>query len=59
LKGRAVVELALQAEHIDARIAKRASMSPEWKSRSLTSSTDVRAFIDSVRQQMTKWSGDE
>jgi aspartate oxidase len=59
LKGRAVVELAAQADHIDARIAKRASMTPEWLLHTLRSSADVRGFIDAVKRQMTKWSSDE
>jgi hypothetical protein len=59
LKGHAVVELAAQADHIDARIAKRAGMTPEWLPHTLRSSADVRGFIDAVKRQMTKWSSDE
>jgi hypothetical protein len=59
LKGRAVIELAPQAEHIDARIAKRASMVPEWLPHTLKSSADVRTFVDAVKRQMSKWSADE
>ena len=59
LKGRAVVELALQADHIDARIAKRASMTPDWAAYSLKSSADTRTFFDSVKRQMNNWSADE
>ena len=59
LKGRAVVELAAGADHIDARIAKRASMTPEWMTTTLMTNADTRAFVDSVKRQMTKWSSDE
>ena len=59
LKGRAVVELDIQAGHIDARIARRASMTPEWMPHTLSSSADVRGFIDSVKRQLTKWNSDE
>ena len=59
LKGRAVVELTVQADHIDARIAKRVSVTPEWATHTLKSSADTRTFLDNVKRQMSKWSSDE
>ena len=59
LKGRAVVELAIVAGRIDARLARRASRVPEWVAHRLNNSADVRGFVDNVRRQMARWSSDE
>ncbi|MEO7851053.1 MAG: hypothetical protein ABIR94_02200 [Rubrivivax sp.] len=59
LKGRAVVELAAAEDHIDVRLAKRASASPEWSRHQLRSSADVRGFVDQVKRTLARWSNDE
>lgn len=59
LKGRAVVELAAAGDHIDARLAKRATASPEWTLHKLQSSPDVRGFVEQVKRTLARWSNDE
>ncbi|HEY1392728.1 MAG TPA: hypothetical protein VFV25_05105 [Methylibium sp.] len=59
LKGQAVIELALDGAQIHARIAKRPARSPEWETRALKNSADVRQFIADVKKRLANWSSDE
>jgi hypothetical protein len=55
LKGRPVIELALADGRIDARLAKKPALTPEWQRHALTGAADVRRFVDTVRQQLRRW----
>ena len=59
LKGQSVVELSVKEATIEARLAKRLARSPEWTAYTLKSSADVRRFVDAVRQQLSRWEGDD
>lgn len=56
LRGFVVVELSPGETTIDTRLAKRPARTPEWTRQSLKSSADVRRFVESVRQQLVRWS---
>lgn len=56
LRGLAVVELQAQPERIDARLVKRPQRTPEWTSHALRSGADVRRFVETVKQQLARWS---
>lgn len=56
--GMTVLELALDDQAIVARLAKRPARTPEWATHSLKASTDLRRFMDNVKQQVARW-GDE
>jgi len=55
LQGRPVIELSAADARIDARLARRPATSPEWQRHALASATDVRRFVDTVRQQLRRW----
>ena len=61
LKGLMVIELqaAPDAPAILARLAKRPSQRPEWTSQKLTSSADVRKWLDGVRQALKRWDDED
>lgn len=59
LKGQPVIELAVDGVAIRARIAKRPARSPEWETRVLKNSADVRQFTADVKKRLEQWSGDE
>jgi len=58
-KGCRVVELQRGATGIDARLAKRPAATPQWTTSALRSSAEVRRFVDTVKQQLARWSDDE
>lgn len=59
LGGRAVIELAVEAGAIQARLARRPAVTPEWERLALKSSAEVRKFADEVKKRLTRWQDDE
>ena len=59
LKGRSIVDLAAGDAAITARLVKRPVLTPEWTTHTLKNAADVRRFVDTVRQQLARWSSDE
>jgi hypothetical protein len=61
LKGLPVIELQVDDTHpaILARLAKRPSQRPEWASKTLKSSADVRQWLEGVRQQLKRWDDED
>ena len=59
LKGQSVVELTLAGAAIQARLVKQPARTPEWTAHQLRNAADVRRFVDTVRQQLARWGGDE
>jgi hypothetical protein len=59
LKGRGIVELVAGDSAITARLVKRPALTPEWTTHTLKNSADVRRFVDTVKQQLARWSSDE
>ena len=55
LRGRPVIELTAGEGRINAQLARRPAMSPEWQRHELASGADVRRFVDTVRQQLRRW----
>jgi hypothetical protein len=55
LEGRPVIELAVADGRIDARLAKKPALSPEWQRHALAGAADLRRFVDTVRQQLRRW----
>jgi len=55
-KGRAVIALAATDTTIEAKLARRPAVTPEWTTHVLKGSPDVRKFVDAVRQQAARWS---
>jgi len=55
IKGRPVLTLEAGADAIQARVARRPALSPEWQSHTLASGADLRRFVDTVRQALRRW----
>jgi hypothetical protein len=58
-QGRPVAEFTLEAESIRVRTVKQPSTSPEWTTRLLTNSADVRKFVEEFERQCSRWSDRE
>ena len=61
LKGLTVIELqvAPDAPAIQVRQAKRPSQRPEWTTHTLSSSAEVRKWIDGVRLALKRWDDED
>ena len=56
LQGQRVIELGVDGGALQARVAKRPARSPEWDTRTLKNSADVRQFTDEIKRRLGRWS---
>ncbi len=54
-KGRPAVTLAVEGAQLKVQLARRPAVSPEWESRTLKNSADVRRFGDDAKQRVARW----
>ncbi len=59
LRGKPVVELTVAGAAIQARLARRLALTPEWDSRELKASPDTRKLIDEVKKRLARWDSEE
>ena len=57
--GKRVVELALDGDAIQARLARRLTLTPEWDRITLKSAADQRKLVDEVKKRLARWEHDE
>ena len=56
LRGQPVIRLAVDGAVLKAEIAKRPDRTPEWETRLLKTSAEVRQFGEEVKRRLDKWS---
>jgi hypothetical protein len=60
LRGRRVAELAVVDDGIEARLARRLAMTPEWDRRVLKNANEQRQWLDDLKKRLARWeSGDD
>ncbi len=55
LKGRAVIELAVEDGAIAVRLARRLAMTPEWDRQLVQSGADQRKLVDEIKRRLERW----
>jgi len=55
LRGKRVVELDIDDNSLQARIARKPALTPEWDRLVLHSTTDQRKFNDEVKKRLARW----
>ena len=58
-QGRRVVELAVGAATIAAKLARRPASTPEWDRFTLRSAADQRKLVDELKKRLARWEHDE
>ena len=58
-RGKRVVELAVEGEAIQAKLARRLALTPEWDRLAVKSATEQRKLIDEVKKRLARWEHDE
>jgi hypothetical protein len=58
-QGRPVAENKLEGESIRVRTVKQPSASPEWNTKVLTNSAEVRKFVEEFERQCSHWNDRE
>lgn len=59
LRGKRVVELALDEGVIQAKLARRLMLTPEWDRVTVKSSADQRKLVDEVKKRLARWETEE
>ena len=59
MRGKRVVELAVEGAAINAKLARRLMLTPEWDRMTLKSAADVRKSIDEVKKRLARWEHEE
>ena len=55
LRGKRVVELAVESEAIKARLARKLALTPQWDTQTVQSTTEQRKLVDEVKRRLARW----
>lgn len=55
LRGKTVVQLAVEDGAVAARLARRLALTPEWDRQRVASGADQRKLLDEVRRRLERW----
>lgn len=55
LRGKRVVDLAVDGAQINAKLARRLMLTPQWDVQAVKSTTDQRKLVDEVRKRLLRW----
>ena len=55
LRGKRVVELALEGAAISARLARKLALTPQWDTQTVQSTGDQRKLVDEVKRRLARW----
>ena len=55
LRGKRVVELAVEAASIRARLARKLALTPQWDTQTVQSTTEQRKLVDEVKRRLARW----
>ena len=58
-RGKRVVELTVEGDTLQARLARRLALTPEWDRLTLKSAADQRKLVDEVKKRLARWEQDE
>ena len=59
LRGKRVVELALEDGVIAARMARKLALTPEWDRLSVRNANEQRKLLDDVKKRMARWDSED
>ncbi len=59
LRGKRVVELTVDGATINAKLARRLMLTPEWDRVSVKAAADQRKLLDEVKKRLSKWESEE
>ena len=59
LRGKRVLELAVEGDAIAAKLARRPTAAPEWDRSTLKSSAEQRKLVDEMKKRLARWEREE
>jgi hypothetical protein len=58
-RGKTVLQLAVDGDTLQAKLARRLALTPEWDRFTLKSATDQRKLLDEMKKRLARWEHDE
>jgi len=55
LRGKRVVELALNDGAVTARMARKLALTPQWDSQTVKTTADQRKLVDELKRRLARW----
>lgn len=55
LRGKAVVQLAVEDGAVAAKLARRLAITPEWDRVTVRSGADQRKLVDEIKRRLERW----
>jgi hypothetical protein len=59
LRGKRVAELVVNGGAIEARLARRLALTPEWDRSALKTSAEQRKWLDELKKRLARWDSAE
>ena len=59
LRGKRVVELVVDGAQINARLARRLMLTPQWDTQAVKSAADQRKLLDEVKKRLARWADED
>ena len=59
LRGKRVAELVATGPAIEARLARRLALTPEWDCRTLKNTAEQRQWLDDLKKRLARWDSGE
>ena len=59
LRGKRVAELVVNEGAIDARLARRLAMTPDWDRRTLKNAAEQRQWLAELKKRLARWESGE
>ena len=58
-RGKSVVQLAIEGDALQAKLARRLALTPEWDRMTLKSAADTRKLLDELKKRLARWEHEE
>ena len=59
LRGKRIVEIAVDAAAVNARLARTLALTPQWDAVVIRSATEQRKFIEETKKRLARWAQDD
>jgi hypothetical protein len=59
LRGKRVLELAVDGAHINARMARKLALMPEFDTQSVAQVSDQRKLLEEIKKRLLRWEREE
>jgi hypothetical protein len=59
LRGKRLAELVVSGPAIEARLARKPALTPEWDKSTLKSATEQRRWLDELNKRLKRWENED